>query len=190
MLLLSTLSTLALSSSLGQADDAAKKGEFSVQRFQPAPGPRNFITVEGARTDGAMAWSGGLFVNYSDSPFRLRSCKSLDDCSSPNATQPKDVNVIKSMVTGDLVGSLTPTPRLQLGLRVPISYVSGDGIDTTTGGQAQGGLKGTGIGDPSTRPPGPSASASTSRASTARTATSARPSSVRSSATAWRRASR
>jgi outer membrane protein OmpA-like peptidoglycan-associated protein len=148
MLLLSTLSTLAFSSSIGQADDAAKKGEFSVQRFQPAPGPRNFITVEGARTDGAMAWSGGLFVNYSDSPFRLRSCKSIDDCSSPNATQPKDVNVIKSMVTGDLVGSLTPTPRLQLGLRVPISYVSGDGIDTTSGDQAQGGLKGTGVGDP------------------------------------------
>ena len=29
-----------------------KDGEFTVQRFAPAPGPRNFVTVEGARTDG------------------------------------------------------------------------------------------------------------------------------------------
>src|SRR5258708_17315076 len=34
-----------------------KDGEFSVQKFSPAPGPRNYVTVEGARTDGQMAFS-------------------------------------------------------------------------------------------------------------------------------------
>jgi OmpA-OmpF porin, OOP family len=147
LLLLSSLTTFLLPA-MAAAQDGNKSGEFSVQRFHPAPGPRNYLTVEGARTQGKMAWSGGLFVNYSDSPFRVRSCVSQTDCSTSNKLQPNDVNVIKTMVTGDVLASLTPFPRLQLGLRVPITYVKGDGFDTTTGGPAAGGLTGTGIGDP------------------------------------------
>ncbi|MCS6899765.1 MAG: OmpA family protein [Myxococcales bacterium] len=142
-----SLSTVTLIPTLGLAEEA-KSGEFSVQRFQPAPGPRNFFTVQGARTDGKMAWSAGVFVNYSDSPFLLKSCKAVDNCSEPNAIQSRDIKVIKSMVTGDALASLTPTPRLQLGLRIPVSYVQGDGIDTTTGNASKNGLKATGLGDP------------------------------------------
>jgi OOP family OmpA-OmpF porin len=142
-----SLLSMTLLPAVSQAQEA-KKGEFAVQRFQPAPGPRNFFTVEGARTDGKMAWSAGLFVNYSDSPFVLRSCKSQADCGAPNSTQPNDINVIKTMVTGDVLASLTPIPKLQLGLRLPITYVQGDGIDTATGNAAKDGLKGAGLGDP------------------------------------------
>ncbi len=81
-----SLSTATLISAIGHAEEA-KSGEFSVQRFQPAPGPRNFFTVQGARTDGKMAWSAGLFVNYSDSPFLLKSCKAVDNCDEKNAVQ-------------------------------------------------------------------------------------------------------
>ena len=143
------LSTVAVSSFLASSAAAqAKDGEFSAQRFQPAIGPRNFITVQGARTDGQMAFSLGLFVNYSNSPFVLRSCKSASDCKSPNAVNPKDVKVIESMVTGDVLASLTPIPRVQIGLRVPVTYINGDGIDPNTGNAAKGGLKGAGLGDP------------------------------------------
>ena len=128
------LSTVAVSSFLASSAAAqAKDGEFSAQRFQPAIGPRNFITVQGARTDGQMAFSLGLFVNYSNSPFVLRSCKSASDCKSPNAVNPKDVKVIESMVTGDVLASLTPIPRVQIGLRVPVTYINGDGLDPNTG---------------------------------------------------------
>ena len=113
--------SMTLVPSLGHAEEA-QKGEFSAQRFQPAPGPRNFFTVAGARTDGKMAWSAGVFVNYSDSPFVLRSCKAQSDCGAPNASQPNDINVIKTMVTGDILASLTPMPRLQIGLRLPVTY--------------------------------------------------------------------
>lgn len=145
--ILLSISTAMLLSASGHAEEA-KSGEFSVQRFQPAPGPRNFFTVEGARTDGKMAWSAGLFVNYSDSPFLLKSCKAVDNCNEKNAIQARDIKVIKSMVTGDVLASLTPTPKLQIGLRVPVSYVQGDGIDTATGNSAKNGLKATGVGDP------------------------------------------
>jgi OmpA-OmpF porin, OOP family len=146
------LSTVAVSSLLASTAAAqatnAKDGEFSVQRFQPAIGPRNFITVQGARTDGQMAWSAGLFVNYSSSPFKLKSCRTESNCDDPNAVSPTDVNIIGSMVTADAMASITPIPRVQIGLRLPVSYVNGDGIDAGTGTAAKGGLSGAGLGDP------------------------------------------
>jgi outer membrane protein OmpA-like peptidoglycan-associated protein len=138
---------LASGSAAAQSADA-KSGEFSVQRFFPAPGPRNFVTVEGGRTDGKMAWSLGLYANYSNSPFQVRSCRSETDCGSPNAVSKQDIAVIKNMFTADVLASLTPVPRLQLGLRLPISYVDGQGIDPVTGLAPSGGLKGAGLGDP------------------------------------------
>jgi OmpA-OmpF porin, OOP family len=126
----------------------ARSGEFSVQRFSPAPGPNNFLGVEGARLGGKKAWSLGLFANYSANPFVVRSCRSETDCSSPNATTPNDVYVVRSMFTADVLGSFAPIDRLQIGLRVPISYVHGDGINTRTGQAVTGGKSATGLGDP------------------------------------------
>src|SRR5262245_15781675 len=54
---------------------AAVDGEFSAQRFDPAPGPRNYLGTRGARIDGDMAWSAGLFLNYQHKPFVIRSCE-------------------------------------------------------------------------------------------------------------------
>src|SRR5688572_10546079 len=58
----------------GTAYGQAVEKEFSVQRFDPAPGPRNYFTTRGARTDGKNAWSAGLFINYAWKPFVVRSC--------------------------------------------------------------------------------------------------------------------
>ncbi len=133
---------LAAPEALAQATD----GEFSVQRFNPAPGPRNYFTTRGARVDGEMAWSAGLFVNYAYQPFVVRSCRSETDCDAPNALQRDDVRVVENMVTGDLLGSLTPIPRLQLGLRVPVSYVKGQGLSEAGTGDAAG-ISAVGLGD-------------------------------------------
>ena len=53
-LLLSTLGAVGLSvfSGTSQAQESAKDGQFSVQRFEPAPGSGNYLSVEGARVDG------------------------------------------------------------------------------------------------------------------------------------------
>jgi OmpA-OmpF porin, OOP family len=147
---------LFLTNAVANAQNApsAKEGTFTIQRFAPAPGPHNFISVQGARTDGQMAFSLGVFANYSSNPFVVKSCVSETDCSAPNATLREDVHVVRDMITTDLLASLTPIPRLQIGLRLPVlSYVNGDGINTDltdagAGTQLHGGLKKTGMGDP------------------------------------------
>ena len=146
--LLGLLSTsLAPTAALAQETaNAAKEGEFSVQRFEAAPGSKNYLTVEGARMDAAMGFTAGVMLNYANKPFVVKSCRAQADCSAPNATI-QDVPVISDMFTADVLASLTPVPMVQIGLRLPVMYVSGAGIDLTDGGPADGGLKAFGVGD-------------------------------------------
>ncbi len=127
-----------------------KDGEYTVQRFAPPPGPRNFVTVEGARTDGSMALSVGLFGNYGSNPFVISICKTSQDC-----TTHRDLTIVETVITADLLASLTVIPRLQIGLRLPYTFTKGAGISTdpaatnaSFGQQAQNGLQGSGLGDP------------------------------------------
>lgn len=128
------------------AQEKAFDGEFSVQRFDPAPGPRNFVTTRGARSDGNMAWSGAFMANYAFQPLMVRSCISATDCSAPNATRGDDVKVVENLVTADVMGSLTPIPKLQLGLRVPVTYSKGQGL-TAQGTSDLNQLSAVGLGD-------------------------------------------
>ena len=134
--------------SASPAAEPARDGEFSVQRFEPAPGSNNYLGVERVRMDGTMGWTAGLVFNYSRDPLVVVSCRNAENCDDPNALSPEDVHVIRDMFTWDLLASLTPVPVLQIGLRFPLTYVSGDGIDTTTGEPAVGGLSAFGPGDP------------------------------------------
>ncbi|MCC6214904.1 MAG: OmpA family protein [Polyangiaceae bacterium] len=143
-------SSAALAASLlsgaAAAQDAATDGEFSVQRFNPAPGPGNFFTTRGARTDGEMAFSGGGFVNYAYKPFVVRSCRSESDCDAPNAIQESDIPVVENLFTLDLMAAVTIFPRLQVGLRLPVTMTTGQGLDDR-GFADPDGLSGTGLGD-------------------------------------------
>src|SRR5687768_18550365 len=66
------------------AQDAAIEDEFSVQRFNPAPGPRNYFTTRGVRTDGEMAWSAGLVINYAYEPFAVVNCEAVEHGGDPS----------------------------------------------------------------------------------------------------------
>ncbi len=129
----------------------AQSGAVSAERFQPAPGPGNVLTVETARVDGDMAFSFGVLADYANSPFRLEHCLP-GSCAAAGATV-SNVNVVENLVTTNLLASLTPIPRLQIGLRIPLVYASGDGVDTnaSTAGYGQGvpgGVAGFALGDP------------------------------------------
>lgn len=137
-----------LTPSVATAQDTANDGEFSVQRFEPAPGSKNFLSVEGARIDSQWGFTGGLFFNYSRDPFVVVSCQSETNCDDPNATNVEDVGVVRDMFTWDLLGSINPLDRLQIGLRLPLSYVNGQGIDVETGAPDPEPLRGFGVGDP------------------------------------------
>jgi OmpA-OmpF porin, OOP family len=131
---------LAVASLAGSTAHAQQvSGEFSVQRFSPAPGPRNFITTRGVRTDGKMAFSAGFVANYAFEPFIVVS-------RNGNNGRVTTIPVVENMITGDVVGSFTPIPRLQLGLRVPVTWVKGQGI-TDDGNPDPEGIKAVGLGD-------------------------------------------
>jgi hypothetical protein len=122
-------------------------GEFSVQRFDPAPGPHNFFTTRGARVEGHLAWSAGLVLNYAGDPFLVKSCKTQADCDNPSSVpgRSQDVHVVDKIFTGDILGSLSLIDRIQVGLKVPVSYVHGQGVPNSDG--TLPGLSGAGLGD-------------------------------------------
>ena len=125
----------------------AQDGSFSTQKFEPAPGTKNFLSVEGLRMDGHWGWSVGLAFDYAKNPFVVVSCATKTNCKDPNATQATNTTVIGDMFTWNLLAAVSPVPRLQVGLRVPLTYVNGEGIDATTGRGAKDGLKKFGMGD-------------------------------------------
>jgi OmpA-OmpF porin, OOP family len=144
----------AASPALGQD---AQNGEFSVQRFLPAPGNHNFLTVEGARIDGHLAFSAGVFVNYASRPYVLQVCRgATPGAGCTGATSMEDVDVVRDLMTVDLLAAMTFFRRLQVGVRLPYMSVVGDGVQTdlspgglpTAGQRRLGGIKGQGIGDP------------------------------------------
>ncbi len=138
-------------STRGAAAQTTPVGGVSAERLQPAPGPRNFVTVETARVAGDMAFSFGLVASYSYDPFRLEHCLPAS-CTAAGATIDR-LEVVKHLFTANVLASLTPLPRLQLGLRLPVSYAAGQGVvtDPTSAayGEAQpGGVTGFAMGDP------------------------------------------
>lgn len=123
--------------------------DFTVQRFNPAVGPRNYLVTRGARSDGRMAWSAGLMASYGYQPLTIVSCISDPGggCASQDARQSTEIKVVENLLTADLMGSLTPIPELQLGLRVPVTFVRGQGV-TDEGLSDPDGLSAAGLGDP------------------------------------------
>jgi len=140
---------LFLPSTAEAQQQPATDSEFSVQRFDPAPGPRNYFSTRGLRMQGHMAWSGGLILDYANDPFVVVSCAGLTDCTSPSGVpgRGQDVHVVQHMFTGSALGSLTLIDRLQIGLKVPVAYVSGDGLTEDGRPNAEKPLRGVGMGD-------------------------------------------
>jgi outer membrane protein OmpA-like peptidoglycan-associated protein len=138
----------ALSLAIAPGSASAQTQEFSVQRFEPAPGPKNYLGVETLRMEGDWQWSVGLFMNYSQDPFVVKSCDTPTTCSSPKATNQTTDDVVRNMFTWDLLAAVSPRPWVQVGLRVPLSYVAGEGLDLTTGGALNPTLSAFGVGDP------------------------------------------
>src|SRR5437773_1329789 len=142
---LSSLAVLTPAAARAQTFD----GEFSVQRFDPAPGPRNYFSTRGLRVEGHMAWSAGLVLNYANDPFVVVSCAGLTNCTSPSGVPGRgaDVHVVQHLATADAMGSLTLIDRLQIGLRVPVSFVSGDGLTEDGRPNVDNPIRGVGMGD-------------------------------------------
>jgi hypothetical protein len=142
------LSLPLLALAKGAAAQTQVEPSFSIERFQSAPGPRNYLVTRGARTDGQKAWSGGAMLHYGYRPFSVKTCTtpSGESCSENGVQQIRDVRVVENVMTADLLGSFTIIPRFQLGARLPVTWVKGQGI-MPDGTPDDDGLSAVGIGD-------------------------------------------
>ncbi|MBL9023361.1 MAG: OmpA family protein [Myxococcales bacterium] len=148
------IGALALSSAVvlllpgtGWAQEA-QQGEFSAQRLEAAPGPNNIVSVERVRMSQPLGWSVGMLFNYTRDPFVVVSCIAETNCDEPNATNVEDVPIVQNMFWWDLMASFNPVDFVQLGLTIPLAYVTGSGINTDTGVPIAGATDGFGLGDP------------------------------------------
>lgn len=81
-----------------------------------------------------MAWTAGMLINYAYEPFVVVGADG------------KEIPVVENMVTGDVLGSLSLIERLQLGLKIPVTWDKGLGIGND-GLPADEGIQATGLGD-------------------------------------------
>jgi outer membrane protein OmpA-like peptidoglycan-associated protein len=123
-LIVSALMLLATASGAGA--QSIPNDEFSTNRFFPAPGPGNYIQVDGAAVGGHVAPSVRVLVDYAHRPFVLfdASCAGgdLDECE----VEDSETKIIAYQLTTNIMGTLTLWQRLQLGLTIPLVRISGD----------------------------------------------------------------
>lgn len=144
---LPALSCALLSTAVPRAGQAqVVDSEFSVQRFNPAPGPRNLLTTRTLRMQGQMAFSGGVMGNYAYKPFTVERCRASAGVSTCDGLDVEEVPVVENLVTGELLAALSPLELLQLSLRLPISWSDGFGINSD-GSSPLSGSSATGLGD-------------------------------------------
>ena len=97
---------------LAVAQTTSKAGDFSVQRFEPAIGSSNYLSVESARMAGIWGWSVGLGFNYARDPFVVLSCRSQANCTDVSAINRQNLSVVRDLATWDLLAALNPISRV------------------------------------------------------------------------------
>ncbi len=110
---------------------------FAVDLFEPAPGPRNFFSVESSEIGDNMTPFVGLELSYHHRPFVIMSCNSNNDCSADN----KVINVVENLMVADVLASFNFLKRFQVGLALPITvWQRGDNYEIMSATTPTGGL--------------------------------------------------
>lgn len=133
------------------AEAQAPLSNFSVSRFTPAPGPNNYLGVDGATVLGELAGSAGLTLDFAYLPLQLYSATCTDPmamtgCSIQPGTSPTPV-VEYSFLT-HLWGTIALFDRVQIGLVLPLGGLSGAPFNSGVRGSELPGNGGFSLGDP------------------------------------------
>ena len=141
------------------------RDDFSAHRFYVAPGPRNFITVDGGDVGPELVPTFGATMGYAHRPYAADDLDWLTDCargSLPRATCENvpsptvETDLVGPMLTLQLYGAITVLERVQIGLNVPLvlfaegeryRFIEGIGREMTQRTAAPGGVVG-GFADP------------------------------------------
>jgi hypothetical protein len=102
------------------AADVPFQKTIDAQLFQPAIGPHNFVTVDGADVADHKRLSFGLTLNYQRRPYTLYT----------TGTQAGTAHVVDNQLSGELDAAIGLFDRYQLGIGVPYTlYLNGDAAD-------------------------------------------------------------
>ncbi|NOY91279.1 MAG: OmpA family protein [Deltaproteobacteria bacterium] len=121
----------------GPSEAAAQTGvptqRFSVNLFNPAPGPGNYLAVDGAQVGGHLTASAGLVIDYAQQPFVLYRATCTDDTMANCETNGVESELVRYSLTGHVLASLALFDRLQIGLDVPVALTDGEGFSSVVG---------------------------------------------------------
>ncbi|MGF1467485.1 MAG: thrombospondin type 3 repeat-containing protein [Sandaracinaceae bacterium] len=99
--------------------------QFSVLRFSPAPGARNYAAVDGAATPGHLTGTAGVVIDYAHDPFVILEADCDENGENCELTSTRS-RIVRYTAVAHLLGTLTLFDRLQIGAVVPLALASGD----------------------------------------------------------------
>ena len=121
-----------------QTSVAPQDSSIDPQLFQPAIGPQNFLTVEGADVPENKRLSFGLTLNYQQKPYTIFT-------QTPNGAG--ETHIVADQLTTELDAAIGLFGRYQVGIGIPFTlYLDGDEVNGM-GAPANLHLVETGIGD-------------------------------------------
>jgi OmpA-OmpF porin, OOP family len=123
-----------------RAQQVAASRSFDGDMFQPAIGPRNFLTLSSPDVPNHLQFALGLHLDFQRFPYKIATGRPGE------ATETK--YPIRTQLKSELHLAIGLIDRLQVGVAVPVTLVMrGDGIDGASGLSTGSDLSTAGLGD-------------------------------------------
>ncbi len=129
---------------VARAQQARTAKSFDGDLFQPAIGPKNFLSLEAPEVLAHGRFAFGLDFDFQRHPYRLETTDQNTGLGLPTSYP------IRSQIRGELQAAVGLFDQLQLGIALPLTFaIRGDEIDPSSGLPYGGGseLSTSGIGD-------------------------------------------
>lgn len=129
--------SFALPASAQEAVTHPEDKSFGIDLFEPAPGSRNYFSVEGPEIGDDMRPFVGFEFSYHHKPFTVLGCDADGNCGDEYGV----INIVENLMVVDVLGAFNFLKRFQVGLALPIIvWQRGDNYEIVTGTSPTGGL--------------------------------------------------
>ncbi len=135
-------SFFALSQAQAQVAAMEPSRRFEADLFQPAIGPRNFLTVDAPEVPADKRLTFGLMFDYQANAYRVQSVNGNSGATLQTA------NLVATQYRTELQVALGLLDKFQLGVSLPVTWLlTGDKVDANMGLATGDRLSETGLGD-------------------------------------------
>ena len=114
---------------VAQAQEEIRLQRFSAQRFAPAPGPGNYLQVDGAHLLGHLSPGAGLTIDYAHQPLVLFDASCTDATETNCDVEGTHTEFVSYLLQFNLYGSIVLVDRIQIGLNLPLLLSNGEAFD-------------------------------------------------------------